>query len=408
MEVLLARFKESNLLEALSPGRRRRWLNPAQRTLREQVILRRFSFLDDPRETLLSLRRLIDLDCTCAEVKANFEDPGCLDAGSLIVFCLIQKNLSPVISGGKMDHSLQTVFKALDMERFANVRLFGDTASHAIWPFQITYRRKPGTSTADHQAFRATTKEKVADRLVKQVDEWLDAANTGRELTPRGKGSVSKIVTELLCNAERHSDEKYPDDGSWWIAGFMTREDPEQEPTSARCVCHLAIVSLGRSVSDSLETSRDNVTQSLMADYRRRHGAAGGRDSLLNTVCALQDGVSKDSQAPGEVRGGTGFMEVIEFVDSIGGPDNAKRPSRIAVISGSSCVIIGGPYRQVCAPRPGTPREQWFNERNSLEDPPSPDHVFMLPIEFPGTIVSMRFCLDAGVLRSVVSDDQRT
>jgi hypothetical protein len=124
-------------------------------------------------------------------------------------------------------------------------------------------------------------------------------------------------------------------------------------------------------------------------------------EECLQTVFALQDGVSRFSDALQARRGGTGLMDVLEFFAALGGISKTGWEPKLAILSGSTCIIAKSPYvhglRRTGAPLVAgrlAPRELWFNDLNDPDSRPSADHVLSLPAPVRGTIITMAWTLN--------------
>lgn len=174
--------------------------------------------------------------------------------------------------------------------------------------------------------------------------------------------------------------------------------------------CHLALLSVGATISESMDTAA-GATRDKMAEYVKRHSGLFSRKLTrenLQTVFALQDGVSRVELALSKSRGGTGLMDIIHFFHSLSGTETPEktRPRLSVVVSGSTLILLKPPYMR------GTrgnklssednllsPRELWFNAENSQDQPPSSEHVLDLPYRLNGTLVTMVWTLDAKFLQ---------
>src|SRR5262249_672700 len=105
-----------------------------------------------------------------------------------------------------------------------------------------------------------------------------------------------------------------------------------------------------------------------------------------------------------EGRGGTGFQDIIEFFADLGDTRSDGHEARMAVVSGSTCINLSGPYMKgVRRSGPHSERELWFNPQNDPNAPPDPDHVFRLPGLLNGTLVTRASALDPGYLEATAN-----
>jgi hypothetical protein len=172
-------------------------------------------------------------------------------------------------------------------------------------------------------------------------------------------------------------------------------------------------VSLGRTIAESLATC-DGVTKRDLGAYCQRHKSSRLSEETLATVFALQDGVSRLPQGYGRSRGGVGMMDMVQFMNELSGTPPVKLSPRLVIISGHACVTFRDSYRMGAperAVRQGTSarRVQWFNVQNDVGHPPDAEYAFALPRRFPGTLISLRFCLGHAALEGAgrESDEDR-
>jgi hypothetical protein len=67
-------FRDSEVLDAVYPERKKKWLHSWQRSRLAQVNLTNFSFLDDPRGTMATLRAVAECEADCKAFSINFDD----------------------------------------------------------------------------------------------------------------------------------------------------------------------------------------------------------------------------------------------------------------------------------------------------------------------------------------------
>jgi len=95
--------------------------------------------------------------------------------------------------------------------------------------------------------------------------------------------------------------------------------------------------------------------------------------------------------------GGTGLLDVVEFAESLGRSSEPGLDPRVAIISGRACIRLQAPYMQGRQTEADGRRLQWFNVDNDAKKPPDRLYALQLPVEFPGTLITMRFTLDASL-----------
>lgn len=397
--LLLYRRKPSLLRDRLCPEFEASWLEISQRLRargQDRIRLTDFSFARNPTGTLKQLRTIVERAATCIELKLDFVDEVCDDVAPYIVLAHLMQGLPPVFTGGTINHEVAAVVEAVGLDRPLGINYIGGSEHRKklILPFRMMRRVPPGFfGDQDHQ-LRPQYKELVADRFCTALDTWLSTHDF--ELTPEAAESLVSSITEALDNAERHGAAEVDGGmGDWSMAGFSRLVVTPARQT--RLECSVAIVSVGSTISQSLQTASGEVSSRIDSYVHAHSGvfAPGlGRRKLLRTVMALQDGVTRVEAASSAGRGGVGMMTLANLFAELGDTDEATLESIFTILSGDSCLRVTAPYRNG-SPREGsTMRELWFNDTNGPEEPPSPNHAFTASEEFAGTVLSACFTID--------------
>ncbi len=349
--------------------------------------------------------QLVDRERDAFGIFLDFHDTYCLDVGPYLLLSLVKKAMPPMFLGGEISRSMSKVLNALELDQELGIAVpVGEEMHKDVFPFPVHRRRTAGTSDSDTRYLDAQSHEKVARNLQAAIDEWL-GVTAGQQLNARGRRNVLRLVTETLDNAERHGDlSENPDDGDWIVAGFMARRQEDDGPEYYRC--HLAFLSAGTTISETISTTPE-PTRSKMAEYVRKHRRAVGSKSLsaehLNTVFALQDGVTRSEVAAREKRNGTGLQDILEFYSDLAAGGAEQADASLAIVSGRTCVLCNSPYMHgVRQGGDDSERELWFNPDNSQELPPSNRNVIELDRCLKGTLISMAFTLDLDYLERTV------
>lgn len=391
--------KHSSLLDALAPGRMDNWIPGAKRRQEKEIEVSEFSFLDNPIRTLETLASIADAEASCYRAEVNFEDQHVLDIGPYLVWGMMRHKMAPFMTGGRIKSSVTKVLRAVNLHNYMNIQL-ADSQSEDVWSFPIKFRRPVGTTANSDLVKSPPTFSKISDELVDTVDRWLQKINSNFALSTKDMSSLNRMTTEILENAERHSDSNK--DGDWVVAGFMARREARAKKSAKEeneqyiYVCHIAFVSLGLTIGETIADSEAQEVQRTVEKYRHLHGSGalkkGIPNEVLDTIVAMQDGISRFRQDGPHSRGGVGMMEAINFAADLGKTDNPDHQHAVCIISGRALIKFSGAY-------PGGKeiegrRIQWFNKENSLEFSPDENYVTSLNRRFPGTVITMRFVLD--------------
>ncbi len=401
---LAKKFSSSPILDRLYPKRVSSWMKPSERLRRTKSVsvkLERFTFIDEPQKTLNSFRLLAEAETDASSAIIDFEDAFCVDIAPYVVLAEVWPSITKVFTGGKMNLPVQKVVEAVGLRRALGIQFRGGTRdTSGVWAFQLRRRRPSKSSRHVDRELEPQKREEVADQFCDLVDEWLGAhKEIPLELNEKGRYRFSSLITELLDNAERHSE---PDskDGSWSTAAFMARREEGGETVHR---CYMAFLSVGASIAESLTTAsartRDDIDK-----YTASHVRRGQSVKTLATLVALQDGISRDAKAEGADRGGIGFQEVLDFISTLGVLGREDRDPRMTIVSGSSCIKLRTPYLQGISTEVDGPRYLWCNAANSPDDPPDIDYVFDLDGHFSGTVVGVSFVLDHHYLKATLND----
>lgn len=406
---LLVKHRHSRLLDGLDPRRETRWKNFGVRKLRQKpyhMAFKSFNFLEDPIGTMDQIAKLSEAECNELEIRLDFNDDYCLDAGAFLVLADFWNQLSPVIRSGRMSAPIQKVVSATGIDEDIRIQLDGVRNHNDVWAYPIQ-RRRPKFSTRDEGAqLNWQERESIADQLVGSFDEWVgvptgnpkldhDKDSSGWELSDIGKQNISAMVGEVLCNAERHS-QPGSDDGDWSVMGFMARRDGQDGKKTHQCF--LAFLSVGQSMAESL-THADPKVRAFVDKYVAGHRNSGMSAATLATVAALQDRVTGDPDAYADGRGGTGLQDVIDFADDLAGGGTNMAKARVTIVSGKSCIRLKPPILKGRRDDSTKPRYQWCNAANDPNMPPDRDIVFDMPRYFAGTLVTVAFTLDLSLER---------
>jgi two-component sensor histidine kinase len=404
---LIAQFRVDPILDSLLARREARWTPPLKRDYdggHIDISLERFSFLDNPGQTLANLKRIAEVECEKIEARLHFRDEYCLDIGAYLVLGEIWPRLSPFLSGGEMNPPVQKVMEAVGLRKLMRMRLAVADLKD-VWAFPVRRRAPLGQSRSDADRLLEPQRDQmVADEFCDAIDGWLGISTKHVELTDDGRVWIQQIILELLDNAKRHSDPAHKD-GRWSIAGFMARRRNDKGAFEFRC--YIGILSVGATIDESLATCSE-ATAAQMKTYVDRHKGAGFSEAALRTVFALQDGITRDAEADAGGRGGVGFQEVMSLINLLGISDNPMRDTQFTIVSGTTCIVARKPYmhgRQMTGQ--DSPRVLWFNPENTPEKPPDRSHVFDLQDRLAGSIISLAFTLDPDFINKVVPDNGR-
>jgi len=245
-------------------------------------------------------------------------------------------------------------------------------------------------------AERSTINELQSTKITQYVDECL--ANYGSQLTARGRDYLTTLVSEVLDNAEQHSERR-----DWWIAGYL-----RQQSTDVFGDCHITIFNFGRTIAESLrELPSDALLRRRIEELVSLHRGrllGGLTEDNLWTLYALQGAVSRfngGKETLGDTRG-NGTVQLIEFFQKLGKTAQGHAP-KMCIVSGSTHILFDGTYqmRRQKSPSGEETAIIAFNHDNDLRKKPDGKYVRQLRATFPGTLISLRFYLDPDYLAEI-------
>lgn len=419
VDVLLYRPVENRLRDTLAPNFMKDWKDISSR-IRDrrvkQIDFSNLSLAKNPNETLKKLADLANACSVFPEVRLNFLDSTCDDVASYIVLAHLHSALPPIITGGRIHEEVRKVISAVRLRQALGIGAIGGVrrrkrnrgfterrrkAIEGVSAFELVTRSSPQRFSDRHHQIKPQRKEQVGDSFCSTLNGWLGEYQLS--LTPEAEQSLVTAIGEALDNAERHgAADTGSAMGDWSVAGFsrLCEEDGRQILR-----CSMGMVNIGTTISNSLFSAAPSV-KSKIDSYVARHTpifGSGMQPELLRTVMALQDGITRVSDATRDRRGGKGFMELAQAFAELGDNGISSMPSVFTIISGRSCVQFTGRFRQGMRDAATRRREMWFNDDNDPSKPPSEAHAFTLDKEFPGTILSASFVIDPTYLRKRLS-----
>jgi hypothetical protein len=347
-----------------------------------------FSFIDNPDETIATLRGL-----ACAALARR--------TGALLMAAQDAQEL---------DHCAESVAATVLRDATSKRRL----DVNGVYPFDMEIREIVMATGAPQElghvqgefddylrfklrrgrksqvsGYRSSEKEAATTNLVEYLNECLGKYDF--ELAAEEADLVSELAGEVLANGEEHGGS-----GEWFVAGYM-----RQPRHLTYGDCHITIFNVGRTIYDTLRTLpkssllRKEIDERVARHTRRRLFSHHWTKENLWTVYALQEAVSRHNRGESVLGNrGVGTVKMIEFFQSIG--RSSDRQPRMCLVSGSTHVLFDGRHKLETVDVEGgrTRRIIAFNQANDLDLPPDPTSVRNLGHPFPGTLLSLRFYLE--------------
>ena len=376
--------KESYILDVMHPNRNLKWKSK-KRTSVARFDLRDFSFFENPSSVMERLYNISRCERHAKEIYINFLDDYCEDVAPLVILSALKRDMPRIFKGGIIKPRLNKVFRSIGLDKYMNIKLEMDHGTSDIWPFKL--RERSGEQLVQTDQLVTQQKDEAAADFIAELQNWLKEVSLDEEgnftqLSDVAEDNTVKIITELLDNAERHSSQDPTLLGKWLFSGFMAKRG--RASNSPYYQCNISIVSIGRTISQTINSSEDDETRSRLSEYVNNH-TNNFYDEVLSTVLAAQAGMTKKRYM--STVGGMGIPRAIEFLNRLGGAVSNEYLPEVVIVSGAAAVSFRYPYHFV---DPNT-MEQWLNEKNRYDDPPSKGHVSYLSHPFPGTVITMRF-----------------
>jgi hypothetical protein len=228
----------------------------------------------------------------------------------------------------------------------------------------------------------------IGTNIVSYIDKCL--MYNSYSLTADGKGTLGNMIGEILNNAEDHS----PLNTYYVTANYYVDKGDSNDNKENVGVLNLSFMNFGYSIYEGLEQTKNensDVYSFLDGVYSELGRVPFSKENLF-TLYALQDGVSRLKFQ--DLSRGTGTMTFINCFYSIGDYENVDRElsPQLSILSGSTQLLCNNRYR------PFQSNDGSFslslNSENDLTKPPDKRNVLSLKYKFPGTILSVRFCLN--------------
>lgn len=228
----------------------------------------------------------------------------------------------------------------------------------------------------------------VATKIRKYIDGCLQEHST--RLTPTEESNIDGIISEILNNAEDHSDFN-----TWYSYGNFFQHSSEKGEFIGEI--NLAFMNFGNSIYQGLlETSKDNEEQ--FKTLTKVHDTVKRKDSKnkfnsenLYTLYALQDGVSRlkyksQSRGTGTMTFINSFLELGDFESM----DHNLHP-RLIIYSGNTKLKCDNKFKPF---KRDTGFYLSLNDIKDIKELPASSHLETIDHEFPGTLITAKLYLN--------------
>lgn len=252
--------------------------------------------------------------------------------------------------------------------------------------------------TKSQKSYLENRKGVIGTKIVTYFDKCL--RNNLYTLTPKGKNELGNMIGEILNNAEDHS----PTNTYYVTANYYIDKGTASNENDAVGVLNLSFMNFGYSIFEGLEqTKLENFeTYDFLEGVYEQCGTKKFSKENMFTLLALQDGVSRLKFE--DKSRGTGTMTFINCFYEIGDYQNLERSllPQLSILSGTTQLICNNSYRPF-----SDDKGNYFlslNRDNDLTKPPDPKNLMDVKHGFPGTILSVRFCLSRGHIQKKMNN----
>ena len=241
------------------------------------------------------------------------------------------------------------------------------------------------------------SEESPTERATRSLVDYFNACllTSGVELTRHGRHRLAMYAGEVLDNAAEHGNTQ-----DWVLVGYLDLSTPSR-------ACEIAIVNFGKSFAETFsQLPEQHYTRQYVDPFVKLHEKRGffrlewAPDNLLSVV-ALQGQVSSKNNGPEDTRG-NGTIDLIQFFQDVCSENTSDKmeTAKMVIVSGRTRILFDGTHKMAKAS--GKSHIIAFNSKNDLNLPPDRSHVQCLNgVEFPGTVVSIKFPLPKAATRTV-------
>lgn len=258
------------------------------------------------------------------------------------------------------------------------------------------------TAFARTHARQSSPHELVAHEVHQHICKCVNTF--GITLTESSQGRLLGLLGEVCGNAEEH-----PGRPDWWVSAYLRQSTGEQG------TCHLTIFTIGETIYETLDGSlpsscfmRTKIQQ--LVDTHVRNGLFRSNtwtESNLWTLYALQEGVHRRNHDGDPAGRGNGTVQLMKYFRELSGDAATREPARMCIVSGDTQILFDGTYwPEETKTENGTASVIAFNRANDLTQRPDRKYVRQLQEFFPGTVISLRFCLSRQHLQKSEETDE--
>lgn len=368
-----------------------------------------FSFINNPDETIETLRKLVSMGTMKHIYKIEIDHSKCeeLEIGASAVMDIIllslqhqKKSKGKELSfSGKLPNN-KYVREILFVSGVLNtLRVYGDLqVPDSVEKLDLIHGGKDKMyifNTDNYDSGKATTK--ITEYIIKCLNKQ------GFDLNLKGIGLLSSMISEVIDNSEQHSGNF----SQWYAIGHFSMTGHYEYGE-----CMLSLFNFGDTIYEGLKNNTENGLMKMdLINMSKKHRKFFQKDrwseDVLWTLYSLQEGVSRLRDPDKSPDRGNGTITLIHSFQEIGNTYHGKK-AEMSVTSGNAHVIFDDKYRleDKDIEQFGIKEKRAviaFNKENDLNIPPDKENVKRIKNFFPGTIISMKFYIDKEFLTEKIN-----
>jgi len=370
------------------------------------TIPERFSVLDNPDESYMTLRKVISAlllensdtvtldyqNCKNTELSTQILlDIILIDFVKFQVKCQKtdrqRRNLFPIIGANNIND--ETVKKMMfSVGSPVNLGLqegqFSDIEKYKL---RVHDNRK-GKDDNKRMAQKELDTTEIADYVINCLKRM------NKKITPVKLNDLCTVIGEILINAEEHSTTQHR-----FSIGYFKEEADNGNHFG---LFRLVIMNFGKTIYEKFKSDDCpnkniiNRMNELSASYTKKLWFLPGKfeEESLWTLYALQEGVTSVSQE--SYKRGNGSIRFIDSFFNIKDSQEVDDTSRMSIVSGRTRIVFDGKYciKEKTNADGEIFKVMTFNNSGNIEDKPDTECVIYSKNYFPGTMISAKILLN--------------
>ena len=371
-------------------------------------IPKKFSFTENPKETLHTLQRLVGMfeNPRVRQIYIDHRECEELEVSASLMMDTILYELD---TRRRMMGMPVNFFGALKND--ADNSKITDVQDVLIWSGVLKHLNViPRIENPNHietldfyDDYIKCNKNIEHDEAGQKVAEYFNRCynKIDFEISEEGITKISDMVAEIVLNCDNHSGNS---PRRWFCQGHYHINSKENTDVGE---CQLTIISIGDSFYESINNhGTEFIKGKLKSQYKKIEGKwknlldiirKGKEKELYYLLFCLQENISRFQDKTKDR--GKGTVTLFENFQELGKTMDGKKPI-LSITSGSSQIIFDGTYKM--SENEKGIRIIAFNESNDLNIAPDGKYVHNIDTFFPGVVINLKFYIDRCYLEKVV------